>query len=106
MTADPNVTPTMSAPMSSHPNGMGSWGNAVMTSDPHPTAANSNGPVARHPDVRGTRSHWDYLHLHWRRGLLRDHWPCRGPGLRWYINDLAFNTTCPQNGKSTQCNHQ
>jgi hypothetical protein len=92
--------------MSSHPNSVRSWGNAEVTADPHPTAANSNRPVARHPDVLGTRSHWDYLRLCWRRGLLRDHRPCRSPRLRWHINDLAFNTTDPQDGNSTQHKYQ
>jgi hypothetical protein len=61
MATDPNAIPAMSAPMSSHPNGVRSWRNGVAASVPHPTAANSNRPAARHPDVLGARSRRDYL---------------------------------------------
>src|ERR1035438_6014849 len=70
--ANPNVTPAVPSPVSSHPNGVGSWRNGIAASDPHPAAANSNRPVAGHPDVFGPRSHRDYLHLLRRRRLVRN----------------------------------
>src|ERR1039458_2669485 len=103
--ANPNVTPTVPSPVSSHPNGVGSWRNGIAASDPHPAAANSNRPVAGHPDVIGPRSHRDYLHLLRRRRLVRNDRLGRSPGLRWHIDNLAFNTSGPQGGNSTRCKY-
>ena len=106
MAADPNVTPSVPTPVSSHPNRVGSGRNSIVATNPHISAAGSNRPVTRQPNVIRPRNRRDYLHLRWRRHLFRDHWAGRCPRLRWHVNHLAFNTAGPEGYYSTHGNEQ
>jgi hypothetical protein len=56
--------------MAAHPNGTGPGPHYIPAADPYPAAI--PGPIARRPDIIGTRSDWNVLHLR-RRGGRRGH---------------------------------
>ena len=63
--ADPNIIVAVSPPMAAHPNGVGPWPSHIAATYPYPAAV--PGPIARCPDIIGTRSYRNDLDLRRRR---------------------------------------
>jgi hypothetical protein len=84
--ADPHIAAAMSCPVAAYPNGGGPGPNDPAATSPYPAAVPS--PIARGPDIIGTRSDRNDLDPKRRRGR-RGHNDCRrGRGhrlRRWHL---------------------